>query len=259
LKELIVRPGWDAGKVSVSVTLDGREHRLGFAISGDEPRKQEDFLIPLTLFPAMLTRCSRLQLPGKVSPRLLSAIPRIEDIFRLWGDEYWGEHFKNLERVPVEAEARTEPAEQHMQRRAAGVACFFSGGVDSFYTLLKHREEVTHIIFVHGFDIALENEAVRNQASVMAREVARALGKAIIEVEADISPFPRRLVGWDKYHGAAMASIALLLQQRFRKVLFAATNTYAELTPWGTHPMLDPLWSTEQTEIEHDGGGGYAL
>ena len=141
--------------MSVSVTLDGREHRLGFAISGDEPGKQADFLIPLTLFPAMLTRCSRLQLPGKVSPRLLSAIPRIEDIFRLWGDEYWGEHVKNLERVPVEAEARTEPAEQHMQRRAAGVACFFSGGVDSFYTLLKHREEVTHIIFVHGFDIAL--------------------------------------------------------------------------------------------------------
>jgi hypothetical protein len=152
--------------------------------------------------------------------------------------------------VPLEAEPRTETSEQ---QRAQGVGCFFSGGVDSFYTLLKHREEVTHLIFVHGFDIALENEAVRSQASVMAREVAKELGKALIEVEADISPFPRTLVGWEKYHGAAMANVALLFQHLFRKVLIAATYTYAELTPWGSHPVLDPLWSTELTEIVHDG------
>ncbi len=220
--------------MSVLVTLDGRAHRLGFRTSGEEPGKEEDFLVPLTLFPAMLTR-SRLKLPGKLSPRLLSAVPKIQDVFRLWGDEYWGERFQGLVRVPLEAEPRTETTE-----RASGVACFFSGGVDSFYTLLKNQEEVTHLIFVHGFDIALENEAVRSRASVMAREVAKALGKTFVEVEANISPFPRTLLGWEKYHGAAMASVALLFQHRFRKALIGATYTYAELIPWGTHPMLDP-------------------
>lgn len=51
-----------------------------------------------------------------------------------------------------------------------------------------------------------------------------------------------------------MASVALLFQHRFSKVLIAATNSYAELTPWGTHQLLDPLWSTELMEFEHDGG-----
>ncbi|MGH3147882.1 MAG: hypothetical protein ACRDTR_18995, partial [Rubrobacter sp.] len=39
----------------------------------------------------------------------------------------------------------------------------------------------------------------------------------------------------------------------FRKVLIAAGLSYAELVPRGTHPMLDPLWSTELTTIVHDG------
>jgi hypothetical protein len=39
--------------------------------------------------------------------------------------------------------------------------------MDSFYMLLKHRAEITHIIFVHGFDIDLEDRELRAQASRM--------------------------------------------------------------------------------------------
>jgi asparagine synthetase B (glutamine-hydrolysing) len=126
----------------------------------------------------------------------------------------------------VNAEVRSSPVE-----RAPGVGCFFSGGVDSFYTLLKHRQEVTHIIFVHGFDIALEEKELRSRASRMAQEVARELGVTLIEVETNLRSFSDKVVGWGKYHGAAMASVALLFQHRFSKVLIAATNSYAELTP----------------------------
>ncbi len=75
-----------------------------------------------------------------------------------------GGKFQNLQRIGVDAEVRGGPSDL-----ASGIACFFSGGVDSFYTLLKHREEITHIIFVHGFDIALEDHSLRAQASRMAR------------------------------------------------------------------------------------------
>jgi len=34
----------------------------------------------------------------------------------------------------------------------AGAEAFFSGGVDSFYTFLKHRHEITDLAVVHGFD-----------------------------------------------------------------------------------------------------------
>ena len=29
---------------------------------------------------------------------------------------------------------------------------FFSGGVDSTYTFLKHQDEISHVVYIHGFD-----------------------------------------------------------------------------------------------------------
>ena len=245
--ELVASAEWDAKEVSVSISVGGRVFPVWFRVSGESPGMETDFLLPLTLFPAMING-SRLKLRGEVSPRLLSAVPEIQNMLYLWGADYWGGDLQDLRRVAVDAEARSERAD-----RAPGVACLFSGGVDSFYTLLKHREEVTHIIFVHGFDIALEDRVLRAQASRMAREVAKELGKTLIEVETNIRRFSDTIVGWEKYHGAAMAGVALLFQRRFRRVLIASSHTYGGLAPWGSHPMLDPLWSTEATEIKHDG------
>jgi hypothetical protein len=139
-KDLVVHPEWDAGRVSVSITLDGRTYHVWVAAS-EELGREEDFLLPLALFPAMIGG-SRLELPRGVSPRLLSAAPKIQDVFRLWGEEYWSDTLSGLRPIAVNAEVRSSPVEC-----APGVGCFFSGGVDSYYTLLKHRQEVTHIIY----------------------------------------------------------------------------------------------------------------
>jgi hypothetical protein len=247
-QESVLRLERETDKVSVSITLGGRVYPVWFASSGEAIGREDDFLLPLTLFPAMRAG-AHLKLPGEVSPRLLSTVPKIQEIFRLWGAEHWGGKLEDLHRVGVDAELRSGPA-----RRASGVGCFFSGGLDSFYTLLKYRDEITHIIFVYGFDIALEDQALRDHASSMAREVARELGKTIIEVETNLRWFSNRMVAWPEYYGAALASVALLFQHWLRKVLIAGGLTYAELAPRGSHAMLDPLWSTELTEIEYDGG-----
>ena len=161
----------EPGKVSVTITLDGQDHDVWFAVSGAEPGEETDFLLPLTLFLAM-ARGARLRLPDPVSPRLLSAVPKIQDVFGLWCTEYWGGALENARHVPVDAGAREGP-----DKGGSGVGCFFSGGLDSFYTLLKHRDEITHIIFVHGFDISLEDQALREQTSRMAREVPMGWGR----------------------------------------------------------------------------------
>ena len=244
-KEMVVDAEWDADGVSASIVLGDEEQRVRFTAS-EEVGKEADFLLPATMPLAMRTG-GRLRLPGEMSPRLLSAAPKIQDFFRLWDDE-------EFRRVPVDAGARDAA---NGADRASGVGCFFSGGVDSFYTLLKHREEITHLIFVHGFDVFITEQTRREQGSQTAREVARELGKSLIEVETNLrtlfSMASDRLVHWDKYHGAVLASVALLFQHRFRKVLIPASFTYDQLFPWGTHPVLDPLWGTELTDFEHDG------
>jgi lipid II:glycine glycyltransferase (peptidoglycan interpeptide bridge formation enzyme) len=206
--------------------------------------REVDFLLPLTLLPAMITD-SRLKLPGRVSSQLLSTLPKVQDMFHLWGTRNWGAKFQH---VPVDVDAQSKNA-----KPASGTACFFSGGVDSFYTLLKNTDKVTHLIFVHGFDITLANRALRAQASRAAREVAKELGKSLIEVETNLRSFSDSLVNWDHYHGSALASVGLLFQHLFREVLIPASATYAELYALGSHPLLDPLWSTDLTRFEHDG------
>ena len=133
-----------------------------------------------------------------------------------------------------------------------GTACFFSGGVDSFYTVLTRRAELTHLIFVHGFDMPLDSD-LREPAARVAREVAAAFGLELIEVETDVRHLIDRYVSWELCHGAALASVGLLFQERLRRILIPSTHSYADLTAWGSHPLLDPLWSTELTEFVHDG------
>jgi lipid II:glycine glycyltransferase (peptidoglycan interpeptide bridge formation enzyme) len=249
LKELVVtHHEREADGVSTAITLAGqalgdREYPVWFETSEDVGG-EADFLLPLTLLPAMVTG-SRLKLPGKISSRLLSTAPKIQDVFCRWDEKF---QFPP-QYVPVDAEVRRSRTTE----RASGVACFFSGGVDSFYTLLKNQDEVTHLIFVHGFDITLTNRSLRKRASHAVREVARELGKSLIEVSTNLRSFSDPLVSWEQQHGAGLASVGLLFQHLFRKVLIPSTFTYDELLPWGSHPLLDPLWSTDLTEFEHDG------
>ena len=249
LRELTISPPERTGdRLSAKVTrsargLDDRARVIYFETS-ESIGKEVDFLLPLTLPPAMITG-SRLKLPGRVSPRLHSTLPRLQDMFRLWGTQNWGAKYQ---RVPVDVDVRSKRAEP-----ASGVASFFSGGVDSFYTLLKNSDKVTHLIFVHGFDITLANRSLRAQASRAAHEVANELGKDLIEVETNLRSFSDSLVNWDHYHGSALASIGLLFQHLFREVLIPSSATYADLYALGSHPLLDPLWSTDLTRFVHDG------
>jgi 7-cyano-7-deazaguanine synthase in queuosine biosynthesis len=139
----------------------------------------------------------------------------------------------------------------------SGVACLFSGGVDSFYTALKHREEITHLVFVHGFDIDLADSRRRAAAISTVREVAERMGKELVEVETNLRSFSDSHADWILYFGSAMASVALLLQRDFRRVFFAAGFAHSDWAqyppPAGSHPGVDPLWSTEATEIVHAG------
>lgn len=230
-----------ADSLTASFELYGTEYRASFSADrGFGP--EADHLLPLGLLPAMTTS-RRLMLPDTVSPRLLSAVTEIQDIYHAWDPD-------RFEHVAVTAEARVERPRQP----AAGTGCFFSGGVDSFYTLLKRRAEITHLIFAHGFDILLEDVGRRKRALESVRAVADELDKPLIEVHTNLAPLAHETgVGWKFYHGAALAAVALLFQDRLGRVLIPATYSYADLLPWGSHPILDPLWSTERTRIEHDG------
>lgn len=229
---------WAPKEVAGSLRVGDRAHPFYFRSSHEMGRGADAFL-PVGLLPAMKVGIP-LRLPGEVSPRLLGSCSLIQDLLHVWEEDF--------HRTRVEAEPRSEPGAP-----GSGVACFFSGGVDSFYSVLRHLDEVTHLVLVHGFDIAVERSPLRDAASRMASEVAQALGKTLVEVETNVRTFTDRYANWLLFHGPVLATVALFHQRSFRKVIIPATHTYAHLYPMGTHPLLDPLWSTEVTEFVHDG------
>jgi len=228
----------DGQSVSARFVFASKAHRVAFRATS-RVDAGGDSLLALLLQPAM-TVGGPLDLGQEpVSAKLLSEAEQIQAIWSTWRPK--------LHHVQVVA-----PALEDGPAPGPGVACFFSGGVDSFYTLLRHRDEITHLLLIHGFDLELEDRDLRERVSEMVTAVAADLGKHVVEVETDVRMFSDRHVGWGDYHGAAFASVALLFQAQFRRVFLAASHTYNDLFPWGSHPLVDPLWSTERTELVHD-------
>ena len=134
------------------------------------------------------------------------------------------------------------------------VSCF-TGGVDSFYSLVTHPE-ADGIVYVDGLDVPLSAKESLKRVSKSNRAVARAQGIRYHRVASNIKYFLRYTdVMWGlEGHGAALASVASLLSPRYGKFLIPSTHGEGAEIKWGSHPELDPMWSTKSHEVIHDGG-----
>ena len=85
------------------------------------------------------------------------------------------------------------------------------------------------------------------------RAAAAELGLELIEVETNLREVTDPDETWSLADGIGTAAVAPLLQQQLQRLHVPASFAYADLAPYGTHPLLDPLWSTEAIELVHDG------
>lgn len=189
--------------------------------------------------PIAMSRGWNLKAEGPVCARVQQSIAQIQSVLKSWvpGFQKVEWHAPVLEKQPRQSAAGT----------------FFSGGVDSYYTFLKHQQSISSLIFVTGFDIPLHKTDLAERVTTSIRQTATALNVNLIEVETNLREFCDEFVPWRMYHGAALASVAHLVGQAVGTVFLAATHTYADLFPCGTHPLLDPLWSSDTVNIVHDG------
>jgi hypothetical protein len=201
--------------------------------------------------PCMFER-EPLSMPGAISPTLVANIAEAQRILAGW--------YEQLEPVEV----RPSGIKNDDAAQASGVVCCFSGGVDSWYSLLKHEARVSHLLLIRGFDVGLKNDALWHSARDLAATVAERLGKRLVTCETNLREIAdKRRCTWGRsfegdfwgecLHGAALASVALLLRRTNGEMIVPATHTRAQLKPWGSSPLLDPWWSDGRVRITHDG------
>lgn len=183
-----------------------------------------------------------LRIEGEVDRLFAERLGSIQALYSEW--------YSQLRPVSVFAGVRPERKREPVSR----IALFFSGGVDSFYTLLKHRDEITDLIFVHGFDISLSNRELAERVERQLRTVAETLGKRFAVIRTDLRGILSNCGDWGHVtHGAALAAVAHLLPDEIGKIYIASSHYYRYQRPWGSHPSLDPLWSSDVLKIVHDG------
>jgi hypothetical protein len=204
-------------------------------------RATGDFATAAALLPVLST-VGQTRMTQPLSAPLAASLPRIADVFAGWDAQ-----FSRGTLWPADGQApAVAPAE--------GVGSFFSGGVDSFYTLLTNLDRITHIIFVAGFDLSTSTHPdIVEQAVDVARKVGAELGKEVVVVATDVRSTYDGLVPWPYAHGPALAAVAHALSPVLGTVLIPATYHVDHLFPWGSHPDVDSLWSGDATAIEHDG------
>jgi hypothetical protein len=199
------------------------------------------FLVPA------LARGARLVSQAPLDPEWLAGAARLADVFHGW--------WKYPRLVPVGAPVEPPPPHApEADSRARGL--FFSAGVDSFHALLRCGETVDLLVFVHGFDVPVADEARAGACLASVREVAATAGLRAGAVRTDVRE--HQLMGaapWERTHGGAMAAVAHALGDAVHEMLIASSVPAGDGEPWGSHWKTDPHFSSSRVRLRQVGQG----
>jgi hypothetical protein len=227
-------------RIEASVQRGEQIHQVFFESDDFDLSPRWETMVALALFPCMKTGCD-LQVNGGLSPRVLGAIPHIQEVHQCWYPAYRRIQLGNVQPLPV------PPV------NARRVSLFFSGGLDCWYSLLKHQSEITDLVFVWGLDIPLDNQVLYEKALASVQKVAQGFDKHLIVIRTNLRQFTDSYINWNKIHGTGLAGIAQMLAGEVCKVYIAGGHSYKATVPAGSHVLVDPYWSTESMEIIYDG------
>jgi hypothetical protein len=228
------------GEVSAPVAVGSDVVTVTFRVRGFPLHPHDDAFVPVGLLLGMALGMP-VVVEGPVSGPLVDDLRRVRrEVLGLWD---------GLTDVPLEAPHRVPSAPPV---GPGGVLCFFSGGLDSFYSLLSNRD-VTHVVFVNGFDVPLGDRERRARVGGSLRAAAADLGKTWVEAETDLRALSDRHVSWGWYYDAGIAAVSLLLSASFREILHAAPLTDAR-RPAGLAEAGARTWDNGLALVRRDGG-----
>jgi hypothetical protein len=199
---------------------------------------------------------ARVRIEGRPCPMLVEGLRTAHAWWTSWGG------------MPTPA-PEIETAGRDRGRAYAGprrAVAFISGGVDGLHTLMRNRQLYRRddpayfrdALFIHGFDIgkrARDPENDRYQMALRRLEpIAAETGVRLISCRTNLRHLPTRPDFWEHRHnGAALAAVGHAAT-RGPVLLFVAASHHANNpVPWGSHPLVDGLFSTQRVTIMHDG------
>jgi len=150
-----------------------------------------------------------------------------------------------------------------MEGKPTGVGTTFSGGVDSLFTLWKHlpknqsdpNYQVTHGLFIRGFNLIHTEEPYYRQLYNRYQEVAADIGLDLIELHTNMMGIIQRRMDSTFMNGPLILSAAIALQGLFCRFYMPSTWDYHNLksAPHASDPLVDGFLPTNTLDIIHHG------
>ena len=230
----------EGGETRSSATLVTPEtrHELWFMWEGVPCANPVDPWFLMLVHPA-LKRRARLVVEGELSSRLAAAWLAIERFYQ---------RLENMDNaVAIQAVARVDTPHD----RQPGVVIPFSGGVDSWHTLVTRRAEVAGLFFVQGFDLDLSLEDLGQRVQATLRDSARRVGLPLHVMQTNLRSFSNLHNDWLWYHYLPLAAAGYFLSGSYGTLLTPGAISHRRM-PCGSHPDLAPLLSSDYFKVVHD-------
>ena len=151
-------------------------------------------------------------------------------------------------------------------QRPRSVASLYSGGIDFLFTLTRHNSAVGDagtravdrpISFaVHVFYLQSADQYVELAGSESGlRDACEQLGATFVPIYTNSMFFSDQLRAWwgRLVQSASMATAFHFLGGGIDTGLIGSSHSYGHLIPWGSSPVIDPLYSSSDLAIVHDG------
>ena len=240
-----LRLGADGLGVDVSARVDGsrlgwRRQRLWFrlppATGLSEP--QGDAFVVALLLPAMAAGAD-LEIDAPLSTALVESLAHIQELLVGWNAH---NPWTRLHRIRVSGDGNsvTPPGPDR-------TGLFFTGGVDSMYSLRHARRHVDHdvdtLLFVEGFDVPLDAPALAASVRRRLMAVSDAAARQLVTVRTNLRQLTDQVLSWEMMHGAALAAVGHLLSHTVQRWIVSSADAYLSNEAYGTAAELDPLWS----------------
>lgn len=206
-------------------------------------RRADPFV--LALLPRAIVDGAVLRVRGApVDARLLDHLDEYCQLHRAW----WPERTRPIAIDADEVRPRVS--------RKKGAVSLFSGGLDSMYTLHRHRvapdgrrnDDLEAVVMACGFDVPVSDPNSFASALSRLRPVTDAAGVPLIDVVTNVRT---HLPNWERQHGPALASVLHLFAGAFDAGIIPSTAPYRLMFPWGSSPVGDPLLGGT-FDIRHD-------
>lgn len=206
------------------------------------PQFWGDVLMPFVLFPAM-KQAQELKINCTVSRKLAKNISKVQEVLNKRNTEF--------KLIPVSSRCnwRDFLISNKSRRR---VVQFFTGGVDSFYTLLT-SPQVESIIYL--YDQINEPRGISFLMMGLLRNVSLEFGKDLVEITTNVRSMLDRYASWGQdSHIAVFSGIASFLSGDFSEAVIPSHYLGSATYPWADHPEINQYWESGSTALTFHGG-----